>query len=215
MRDGTVQIPLEVVAIYGLLPHKVDELYGVAVFTPHDACAPAVAGLGHGVAGVAFATAKAGEFAAQLELEPVFKKYVVGAPHGVGGFHERLDDLRGAGGRVVVVRAHATLGVFELQYVAVFFAVVNDLGVFANVLVHGVPPAFVVVVALEVFLGLRIAVHADTAVFEVHERDGVGCRLCKGGRGNRGDRRGGERRCRKDILNFRAHAFKIIFFGWH
>ena len=57
LRDGAVQVPLEVVAIYGLLPHKVDELHGVAVFAPHDACAPAVAGFGHGVAGVALAAA--------------------------------------------------------------------------------------------------------------------------------------------------------------
>ena len=57
LRDGAVQVPLEVVAIYGLLPHEVDELHGVAVFTPHDACAPAVAGFGHGVAGVALAAA--------------------------------------------------------------------------------------------------------------------------------------------------------------
>ena len=215
LRNGAVHIPLEVIAVFGLLAHEVDELHGVAILAPHDARAPAVTCRGHGVAGVAFATAKAGEFAAQLELEPVFEEYVVGAPHGIGGFYERLDDLRGAGGCIVVVRAHAALGVLELQYVAVFFAVIHDLGVFAIVLVHGVPPAFVVVVALEVFFGLCIAVHADIAVLEVHERDGVGCRLCKCGRGKRDGRRGSEHCCRKDILNFRAHAFKIIFFGWH
>ena len=133
LRDGAVQVPLEVVTVYGLLPHKVDELHGVAIFAPHNARAPTVAGLGHGVAGVAFAAAKAGEFAAQLELEPVFEEYVVGAPHGVGSFHEGLYYLCGAGGRVVVVRAHATLGVLELQNVAVFLAVVYDLGIFAIV----------------------------------------------------------------------------------
>ena len=57
LRDGAVQIPLEVVTVYGLLPHKVDELHGVAVLAPHDARAPAVAGFGHGVAGVALAAA--------------------------------------------------------------------------------------------------------------------------------------------------------------
>lgn len=57
LRDGAVQVPLEVIAVYGLLPHKVDELHGVAVFAPHDARTPAVAGFGHGVAGVAFAAA--------------------------------------------------------------------------------------------------------------------------------------------------------------
>ena len=209
LRDGAVQIPLEIVAVYGLLPHKVDELHGVAVFAPHDACAPAVTGFGHGVAGVALAAAESGEFAAQLELESVFEEYVVGAPHGVGGFHERLDDLRGAGGCVVVARAHTALGVLELQYVSVFFAVVYDLGVFAIVLVHGVPPAFVVVVALEVFLGLCIAVHADFAVLEVDERDGVGRCLREGGIADRG------KECRRnyDVLDSCAHAFKIIFFG--
>lgn len=209
LRDGAVQVPLEVIAVFGLLAHEVDELHGVAVFSPHDARAPAVAGFGHGVAGVAFATTKAGELAAELEFEPVFEEYVVGAPHGVSGFHEGLDDLRGAGGGVVVVRAHATLGVFELQYVAVFFAVVHDLGVFAIVLVHGVPPAFVVVVTLEVFLGFCVAVHADFAVLEVHERDGVGCRLCKCGRLSKcgcGECRG------EEALDFCTHAFKIIFF---
>ena len=93
--------------------------------------------------------------------------------------------MRGAGRGVVVTRAHAAFGVLELQYVAVFFAVVHDLGIFAIVLVHGVPPTFVVVVALEVFFGLRIAVHADFAVFEVDKRDGVAGPLrglCEGGR---------------------------------
>ena len=117
--------------------------------------------------------------------------------------------MRGAGGRVVVIRAYAALGVLELQYVAVFFAVVNDLGVFAIVLVHGVPPAFVVIVALEVFLGLCIAVHADFAVLEVHERDCVGCRLRKSNLGKRGD---GECHCKRNVSKFCAHAFKIIFF---
>ena len=32
LRDGAVQVPLEVVAIYGLLPHEVDELQYIAVF---------------------------------------------------------------------------------------------------------------------------------------------------------------------------------------
>ena len=212
LRDGAVQVPLEVVTVFGLLAHEVDELHGVAVFAPHDACAPAVAGFGHGVAGVALAAAEAGELAAQLKFEPVFEEYVVGAPHGVGGFHERLDDLRGAGGRVVVVRAYAALGVLELQYVAVFLAVVHDLGIFAIVLVHGVPPAFIVVVAFEVFLGLSIAVHADFAVLEVHERDGVGGRLCKGrhlSKRSRGERYG------EDVVDFHTHTFKIIFFGWY
>lgn len=185
LRDGAVQVPLEVVAIYGFLPHKVDELHGVAVFAPHDACAPAVAGFGQGVAGVALAAAESGEFAAQLEFESVFEEYVVGAPHGVGGFHERLDDLRGAGGRVVVARAYAALGVLELQHVAVFLAVVHDLGILAVVLVHGVPPAAIGAVALEVFFCFCIAVHADFAVFEVDKRDGVAGPLrglCEGGR---------------------------------
>ena len=185
LRDGAVQVPLEIVAVFGALSHKIDELHGVAVFAPHDACAPAVAGFGQGVAGVALAAAESGEFAAQLEFESVFEEYVVGAPHGVGGFHERLDDLRGAGGRVVVTRAYAALGVLELQYVAVFLAVVHDFGILAVVLVHGVPPTFVVVVALEVFFGLRIAIHADFAVFEVDKRDGVAGPLrglCEGGR---------------------------------
>ena len=57
LRDGAVQIPLEVVAVYGLLAHEVDELHGVAVFAPHDARAPAVAGFGQGVAGVALSAA--------------------------------------------------------------------------------------------------------------------------------------------------------------
>ena len=57
LRDGAVQVPLEIVAVYGLLPHEVDELYGVAIFAPHDACAPAVTCRGHGVAGVALAAA--------------------------------------------------------------------------------------------------------------------------------------------------------------
>lgn len=182
LRDGAVQVPLEIVAVFGALSHKIDELHGVAVFAPHDACAPAVAGFGQGVAGVAFAAAESGEFSAQLEFESVFEEYVVGAPHGVGGFHERLDDLCGAGGRVVVAWAHAAFGVLELQHVAVFLAVVHDFGIFAIVLVHGVPPTFVVVVALEVFFGLRIAIHADFAVFEVDERDGVASPLREGGR---------------------------------
>ena len=119
------------------------------------------------------------------EVELVDFHGVVGAPHGVGGFHERLDDLRGAGGRVVVARAYAALGVLELQYVAVFFAVMHDFGILAVVLVHGVPPTFVVVVALEVFFCFCIAVHADFAVFEVDKRDGVAGPLrglCEGGR---------------------------------
>lgn len=57
LRYGTVQIPLEVVAVFGLLPHEVDELHGVAVFAPHDARAPAVARAGQCVAGVALAAA--------------------------------------------------------------------------------------------------------------------------------------------------------------
>ena len=57
LRDGAVQVPLEIVAVFGALPHKIDELHGVAVFAPHDACAPAVAGFGHGVAGVALSAA--------------------------------------------------------------------------------------------------------------------------------------------------------------
>ncbi len=57
LRDGAVQVPLEIVAVFGALPHKIDELHGVAVFAPHDACAPAVAGFGQGVAGVALAAA--------------------------------------------------------------------------------------------------------------------------------------------------------------
>lgn len=57
LRYGAVQVPFKIVAVFGALPHKVDELHGVAVFAPHDACAPAVAGFGHGVAGVAFAAA--------------------------------------------------------------------------------------------------------------------------------------------------------------
>jgi len=208
LRDGTVQIPLEVVAVFGLLPHEVDELHGVAVLAPHDARAPAVARAGQCVAGVALAAAESGELAAELELESVFEEYVVGAPHGVGGFHERLYYLCGAGGRVVVVRAHAALGVFELQYVSVFFAVVYDLGVFAIVLVHGVPPAFVVVVALEVFLGLCIAVHADFAVLEIDKRYSVLGFLCESGIADRG------KECRRnhDVLDSCAHAFKIIFF---
>ena len=149
------------------------------------------------------------EFAAQLELESVFEEYVVGAPHGVGGFHERLYYLCGAGGRVVVVRAHAALGVLELQYVAVLFAVVYDLGIFAIVLVHGVPPAFIVVVVFEVFLGFSIAVYADFAVLEVHERYSVLGFLCESGIADRG------KECRRnhDVLDSCAHAFKIIFFG--
>ena len=187
LRDGAVQVPLEIVAVFGALPHKIDELHGVAVFAPHDACAPAVAGFGHGVAGVALSAAESGEFAAELEFESVFEEYVVGAPHGVGGFHEGLDDLPCAGGHIlafVAARAYAAFGVLELQYVAVFFAVVHDFGIFAIVLVHGVPPTFVVVVALEVFFGLSIAIHADFAVFEVDERDGVAGPLrglCEGG----------------------------------
>ena len=144
-----------------------------------------------------------------MELEPVFKKYVVGAPHGVGGFHERLDDLRGAGGRVVVVRTYAALGVLELQYVAVFLAVVHDFGVFAIVLFHGVPPAFVEIVALEVFFGLCIAVHANFAVLEIHERDGVGDRLREGWHLSK---RGRGERCDEDVVDFHTHTFKIIFF---
>ena len=212
LRDGAVQVPLEIVAVYGFLPHEVDELHGVAIFAPHDAGAPAVAGFGHGVPGVALAAAESGEFAAELELESVFEEYVVGAPHGVGGFYERLYNLRGAGGGVVVVRAHATLGVFELQHVAVFLAVIHDPRIFAIVLVHGVPPAFVVVVALEVFFGLCVAVHANAAVFEVHERNGVGHRLCVACRCEGCCRRGSESCCQKDVLNFCTHAFKIIFF---
>ena len=57
LRDGAVQVPLEIVTVFGLLAHEVDELHGVAVFAPHDARAPAVAGFGHGVAGVALAAA--------------------------------------------------------------------------------------------------------------------------------------------------------------
>ena len=57
LRDGSVQIPLEVVTVFGLLAHEVDELHGVAVLAPHDARAPAVAGFGHGVAGVTLAAA--------------------------------------------------------------------------------------------------------------------------------------------------------------
>ena len=117
--------------------------------------------------------------------------------------------MRGAGGGVVVVRAYAALGVLELQYFAVFFAIVHDLGVFAIVLVHGVPPAFVVVVTLEVFFGLRIAVHADFAVLEIHKRYGVGRRLCKSGHLSKcgcGADRG------EEALDFCTHAFKIIFF---
>ncbi len=123
-----------------------------------------------------------------MEFESVFEEYVVGAPHCVGGFHERLDDLPCAGRRVlafVAARAYAAFGVLELQYVAVFFAVVHDFGIFAIVLVHGVPPTFVVVVALEVFFGLSIAIHADFAVLEIDERDGVAGPLrglCEGGR---------------------------------
>ncbi len=187
LRDGAVQVPLEIVAVFGALPHKIDELHGVAVFTPHDACAPAVAGFGQGVAGVAFAAAEPGEFAAQLEFESVFEEYVVGAPHGVGGFHEGLDDLPCAGRHVlafVAARAYAAFGVLELQYVAVFFAVMHDFGILAVVLVHGVPPAAIGAVALEVFFCFCIAVHADFAVFEVDKRDGVASplrELCEGG----------------------------------
>lgn len=57
LRNGAVQVPLEIVAVFGALPHKIDELHGVAVFAPHDACAPAVAGFGEGVAGVALSAA--------------------------------------------------------------------------------------------------------------------------------------------------------------
>lgn len=32
LRDGAVQVPLEIVAVYGLLPHEVDELQYIAVF---------------------------------------------------------------------------------------------------------------------------------------------------------------------------------------
>ena len=174
LRNGAVQIPLEVVAVFGLLPHEVDELHGVAVFAPHDARAPAVARAGHGVAGVALAAAEPGQLASQLEFETVLEEDVVGAPHGVSHLHERLYYLCGAGGRVVVVGAHASLGVLELQYVAVFLAVIDDFRVLAVVLVHGVPPAAIGAVALEVFLGFGIAVHADFAVLEVHERYGVG-----------------------------------------
>ena len=185
LRDGAVQVPLEIVAVFGALPHEIDELHGVAVFAPHDACAPAVAGFGQGVAGVALAAAESGEFAAQLEFESVFEEYVVGAPHGVGGFHERLDDLCGAGRGVVVAWAYATFGVLELQHVAVILAVVHDFGILAVVLVHGVPPAAIGAVALEVFFCFCIAVHADFAVFEVDKRDGVAGplrELCEGGR---------------------------------
>ena len=173
LRNGPVQIPFKIVAVFGGLPHEVDQLHGVAALAPHDACAPAVAGLGHGVAGVAFSTAESGELAAELELESVFEKDVVGAPHGVGHFHERLYDLRGAGGGVVVVGAYAALGVLELQNVAVLLAVVHDFRVFAVVLFHRIPPAAIVVVALEVFLGFGVAVYAGGAVFEVDERDGA------------------------------------------
>ena len=57
LRNGAVQVPLEIVAVYGLLSHKVDELHGVAIFAPHDAGALAVVDFGHGVAGVALAAA--------------------------------------------------------------------------------------------------------------------------------------------------------------
>ena len=188
LRLGAAQVPFKVVAVFRGLSHKIDELHGVAAFAPHDACAPAVAGLGHGVAGVAFAAAESGEFAAQLEFEAVFKEDVVGAPHGVGHFHEGLYDLPGAGGGVVVVGAHAAFGVLELQCVAVLFAVVHDFRVFAVVLVQRIPPAFIVVVALEVFLGFGVAVHAGGTAFEVDEGD-VGLReggRCKAKRGQGG-----------------------------
>ena len=70
-----------------------------------------------------------------------------------------------------------------------FFAVIDNLGVIAVVLVHGVPPTVVGAVALEVFLGLCVAIHAHTAVLEIHERDRIGRRLRKGSLGecNRGD----------------------------
>ena len=168
---GAAQVPFKVVAVFRGLSHKIDELYGVAAFAPHDSCAPAVAGLGHGVAGVAFAAAESGEFSAEVEFESVFEKDVVGAPHGVGHLHERLYYLRGAGGGVVVVGAYAALGVLELQHVAVLLAVVHDFRVLAVVLFHGVPPAAIVVVALEVFLGFGVAVHARLAVLEVDEGD--------------------------------------------
>ena len=117
--------------------------------------------------------------------------------------------MRGAGGGVVVVRAHAALGVLELQYVAVFLAVIHDPGVFAIVLVHGVPPTFVVVVALKVFFGLRIAVYADFAVLEIYERDCVGRCLRKSNLGKHGD---SECHGEWNVSKFCAHAFKIIFF---
>ena len=66
-----------------------------------------------------------------------------------------------------------------------FLAVVHDLGILAVVLVHGVPPAAIGAVALEVFFCFCIAVHADFAVFEVDKRDGVAGllrELCEGGR---------------------------------
>lgn len=117
--------------------------------------------------------------------------------------------MGGAGGGVVVAGAHAAFGVLELQYVAVLLAVVHDFGIFAIVLVHGVPPAFIVVVALEVFFGFGIAVHADFAVLEVHERDGVGGRLREGGRLSK---RSCRERYGEDVVDFHTHTFKIIFF---
>ena len=173
LRNGLVQVPLEIVTVFRVLPHEVDQLHGVAALAPHDSCAPAVASFGQGVAGVAFAAAESGELAAELELETAFEEDIVGAPHGIGRLDERLDDLRGTGGRVIVVRADTALGVLELQHVAVFLAVIDDFRVFAVVLFHGVPPAAISAVALEIFLGGRIVVNADFAVLEVDKRDGV------------------------------------------
>ena len=173
LRNRAAKVPLEVVAIFRNLAHEVNQLHGVAPLAPHDASAPAVASCGHGIPSVARTTTKSREFAAKLELETVFKENVVGTPHGIRCFHKRLDDLRGTGRRIVVVRAHTALGILELQHIAMFFAVINDFRVFAIILFHGVPPALIGIVTLEVFFGGSIIIDANFAIFEVDKRNRV------------------------------------------
>ena len=65
-----------------------------------------------------------------------------------------------------------------------FFAVVHDFRVFAVVLFHGIPPAAIGAVALEVLFGERVVVCAHFAILEVNERNhgrgvlGRGLREC-------------------------------------
>ena len=90
--------------------------------------------------------------------------------------------MRRTCGSIVIIRANATLGVLKLQHIAVRHAVIDNPGIFAVVLVHRIPPAFIRGVALEIFLSLRIAINTNFAIFEVDKRDRVGNGLSKSDR---------------------------------